>query len=102
MPSFKPFRMHLSEHRKEIMCLHYPSPEVSHIPLAEAKKQLAGGHFPKGSMQPKIESAIRFLESGGKISIVTSPRLAGEALSGQAGTIITPDGINDSVEHDWD
>jgi carbamate kinase len=63
---------------------------LGHIPLAEAKKQLAAGHFPKGSMRPKIESAIRFLESGGEISIVTSPRLAGEALAGQAGTIITP------------
>lgn len=72
--------------------LNYERPDqraLGRIPLAEAKKQLAAGHFLKGSMRPKIESAIRFLESGGKISIVTSPRLAGEALAGKAGTIIT-------------
>ena len=63
---------------------------LGHITLAEAKKHLASGQFPKGSMKPKIESAIRFLEAGGKISIVTSPGKAGEALAGRAGTIITP------------
>ena len=74
--------------------LNYERPDqraLGRIPLEEAKKQLAAGQFPKGSMRPKIESAILFLESGGKISIVTSPRLAGEALAGQAGTIITPE-----------
>jgi carbamate kinase len=85
--------------------LNYERPDqraLGRIPLAEAKKQLAAGHFLKGSMRPKIESAIRFLESGGKVSIVTSPRLAGEALAGKAGTIITSDGIHESVEPDGD
>jgi len=63
---------------------------LSRITVAEAKTYLAAGHFPKGSMRPKIESAVKFLESGGETAIITSPRLAGEALAGKAGTIIVP------------
>ena len=55
----------------------------------EAEKYLAAGHFLKGSMQPKMESAIRFVRSGGKAAIITSPALAADALAGRAGTIIT-------------
>jgi carbamate kinase len=73
--------------------LNYERPDqrpLGRIPVAEAKTHLAAGHFLKGSMRPKIESAIRFLESGGEIAIVTSPRLAGKALAGEAGTIMVP------------
>jgi carbamate kinase len=63
---------------------------LGRIPLGEARTHLAAGQFRKGSMGPKIESAIRFLEAGGKIAVVTSPPLAREALAGRAGTIITP------------
>ena len=63
---------------------------IGKISRAEAKSLLAAGQFMSGSMLPKIESAIRFLDAGGDIAIVTSPRLAGEALAGHAGTIITP------------
>jgi carbamate kinase len=59
------------------------------IALGEAQRHMEAGHFLKGSMLPKIESAIRFLRSGGEISIITSPALAEEALAGRAGTIIT-------------
>lgn len=73
--------------------LNYERPDqkaIGRIPLAEAKEFFNAGHFQRGSMRPKIESAIRFLESGGEIAIVTSPGLAAEALAGNAGTIITP------------
>lgn len=56
--------------------------------VREAKKRLAQGQFPPGSMGPKIESAIEFLESGGQEVIITSPELMGDALKGRAGTRI--------------
>jgi carbamate kinase len=73
--------------------LNYERPDqaaLGHISLGDARTHLAAGQFRKGSMGPKIESAIRFLESGGKIAVVTSPPLAREALAGRAGTIIMP------------
>ena len=54
----------------------------------DAQACLDAGQFPKGSMGPKIESALRFLASGGKKAIITSPANALEALSGRGGTTI--------------
>ena len=57
--------------------------------LAEAKKYLAEGtHFLKGSMAPKIQAIIWFLEAGGKQAIVTNPENIGRALNGETGTRI--------------
>lgn len=64
--------------------------ELDKITLAEAKQFLAEGHFPPGSMGPKIEAAISFLEAGGKEVIITSIDKAHEAVSGNAGTKIIP------------
>ncbi len=60
------------------------------ITLAEAKQFLTEGHFPPGSMGPKIEAAISFLESGGKEVIITSIDKAHQAVLGKAGTKIVP------------
>jgi carbamate kinase len=58
--------------------------------LAEAKKYLAEGtHFAKGSMAPKIQAIIRYLEAGGKHAIITNPENIGRALRGETGTHIT-------------
>ncbi len=46
------------------------------------------GHFPEGSMGPKIEAAIGFLRAGGKEVVITSPELINEAMEGRAGTRI--------------
>ena len=59
--------------------------------VTEAKQYYAEKHFPPGSMGPKIEAAITFLESGGEKVIITSIDRAAEALDGQAGTLILPD-----------
>lgn len=48
----------------------------------------ADGHFPAGSMGPKVESALCFLEGGGSTAIITSIGLVSEALQGRAGTRI--------------
>jgi carbamate kinase len=64
---------------------------LDHMTLPEAKEYLAEEHFAPGSMAPKIESVIRFLEAGGPQALITDPVSIGEALAGTAGTWITPE-----------
>ncbi len=61
---------------------------LDHLTVAEAKKYLAEGQFPAGSMGPKIEAAIQFLEEGGKRVIITSIENSSKAVSGETGTVI--------------
>lgn len=65
---------------------------LDRITLSEVKAYLAeGNHFAKGSMAPKIQAIIWFLEAGGKQAIITNPENIGRALRGETGTWITPD-----------
>lgn len=79
----------------EKVALNFGKPDqkwLDRITLSEAKKYLAEGtHFAKGSMAPKIEAIIWFLESGGKQAIITNPENIGRALNGETGTWIIPD-----------
>ena len=59
------------------------------ISVSEAKRYLKEGHFPAGSMGPKIEASIDFLINGGKKVIITSPEKIRQALSGREGTHIS-------------
>ncbi|MHA1671716.1 MAG: carbamate kinase [Promethearchaeota archaeon] len=52
----------------------------------EARKYMNEGHFPPGSMGPKIQAVINFLESGGERAIITSIEKIKEAIEGNAGT----------------
>jgi carbamate kinase len=61
---------------------------ISHATLAEMKQYLTEGHFKPGSMKPKIESIIQFLEGGGEKAIITSPENLLKAVKGEAGTTI--------------
>ncbi len=62
---------------------------LDRMTLEEAKKYLAEGtHFAKGSMAPKIQAIIRFLEAGGKQALITNPENIGRALRGETGTLI--------------
>jgi carbamate kinase len=64
---------------------------VDRLTLAEAKGHLAEGtHFAPGSMAPKIEACIEFVEHAGGEAIITSPEHLEAALSGEAGTRIVP------------
>ena len=63
---------------------------LEHIVLADARRYLAEGQFPKGSMGPKVEAIIAFLEGGGGRALITNPPNLGRALSGAAGTHIVP------------
>ncbi len=62
--------------------------DLGELKVADAKKYLLEGQFPKGSMGPKIESAIQFIESGGEICIITSTEKMTEAIEGKTGTRI--------------
>jgi carbamate kinase len=64
--------------------------DVDTMTVAEAKRWAAEGHFKPGSMLPKIEAAIAFLEGGGREAIITDPPHLGLALEGRAGTHVIP------------
>lgn len=75
------------------VAIHFGTPEqrdLDRMTLSEAKAYSAEGHFAPGSMGPKIEAAIDFVEHGGERAIVTQPHLLEEALHGEAGTQIVP------------
>ncbi|MBI5810744.1 MAG: carbamate kinase, partial [Deltaproteobacteria bacterium] len=61
---------------------------LAKIRVKEAKRYLAQGEFAPGSMGPKVEAAIEFIEAGGKEVIITSPELLSDALQGRAGTSV--------------
>jgi carbamate kinase len=77
----------------EKVSLNFGKPDqrdIDRMTLAEAKKFLEEGtHFAKGSMAPKIQAIIWFLENGGKQAIITNPENIGRALRGETGTWIT-------------
>lgn len=63
--------------------------DLDTLSIDEAKQYISEGHFAPGSMLPKIEAAVKFVESKpGRISIITSLDKAVEALAGKAGTTI--------------
>ena len=59
--------------------------------VSEAEKFLEEGHFGVGSMEPKIKSAIYFLEHYGKKVVLTSLKKLEDALKGNSGTTIIKD-----------
>ena len=78
----------------EKVAIHFGKPDekwLDKLTLAEAKQYLAEGtHFAKGSMAPKIQAIIWFLENGGKQALITNPENIGRALKGETGTWIVP------------
>lgn len=61
---------------------------LSHVSLEELKTYLAQGHFSAGSMGPKVEAVIQFIEDGGKRATIAHLDKAYEALLGQTGTYV--------------
>ena len=78
----------------EKVAIHFNKPEqrwLDEMTLSEARRYLAEGHFPMGSMGPKIEAIASFLEPGGaRRAIITNPPNLGRALSGATGTHVVP------------
>ncbi len=62
--------------------------DLRDITVSEAQRYMKEGHFGKGSMEPKVFAAIRFIRSGGKSAIISSLDRAIDALAGKAGTRI--------------
>ena len=63
---------------------------IDTMTVAEAKRYMEEGHFAKGSMLPKIQAIIWFLESGGKEALITDPENIARALRGETGTRLVP------------
>ncbi len=71
--------------------LHYGSPSeefLRTLTLKQASRYIEEGHFPPGSMGPKIEAAMQFIERGGKRAVITSIDKIKDAVTGKAGTEI--------------
>jgi carbamate kinase len=77
----------------EKVALNFGKPNqkpLDKMTLVEAKQYYKEGHFPLGSMGPKIQAVISYLENGGKKALVTNPENIERALQGETGTYITP------------
>ena len=61
------------------------------LTVAEARRLLAAGEFPPGSMGPKVEAAVQFVEAGGALAVITSLDQVAQADRGVAGTLISRD-----------
>jgi carbamate kinase len=74
------------------VALNYNTPNqkwIDTMSVEKAKRYLAEGHFKEGSMKPKIEASISFVENGGEKSVIGSLFSASAAIKGKAGTTIT-------------
>lgn len=78
------------------VAINFGKPEQTELEscrLSEITRYRDQKHFPAGSMGPKIEAAIEFLQSGGRMVTISSFANARKALAGEAGTRIVPDNI---------
>jgi carbamate kinase len=77
----------------EKVALNFGKPDevwLDRLRLSQAKQYLAEStHFAKGSMEPKIEAAVKYLERGGVRAIITNTDNIGRAVAGETGTHIT-------------
>lgn len=78
----------------EKVAINFGKPDqkwLDKMTVAEAKAYLEEGiHFAKGSMAPKIQAAVWYLENGGKEALITNPENIGRALKKETGTWIVP------------
>ena len=73
------------------VCLNFGKPDqkdIKHVRIQELKKYVQEGHFAPGSMLPKIQAIIEFIENGGERAIITNPSSLSLAIEGKAGTHI--------------
>jgi carbamate kinase len=73
----------------EKVAIRYRRPDqrfLDRMTPAEARRHLAAGEFPAGSMGPKVRAAIEFIERGGQEVVITSPDHLEEAVAGRTGT----------------
>lgn len=63
---------------------------LDQMTAAEARQYIAEGHFAKGSMLPKIQAILKYIDNGGKKALITDPAHIKDALNGKTGTWILP------------
>ena len=76
------------------VAIHFGTPqqrELDRVTVSEVKRYLDEGHFPEGSMGPKVQAAIKFINGGGKRAIIAHLDEALPALRGETGTHIVAD-----------
>ena len=76
----------------EKVCLNFGKPDqktLDHMTVADAKQYIAEGHFKPGSMLPKVQACVQFVEQGGSEALITSPEALPAALAGKTGTRVT-------------
>jgi carbamate kinase len=77
----------------ERVCLNYRMPDqrmLDRVTVAEARRYQQEGHFRAGSMGPKVEAAVRFVEASGTRAVIGPLQGAARALRGETGTEIIP------------
>ena len=77
----------------EKVAIHFNTPQqewLDEMSVAQARLYLAEGHFAPGSMAPKVEACIAFIERGGHRALITDPPNLTRALNGETGTWIVP------------
>jgi carbamate kinase len=75
----------------EKVCVNFGKPEqkaLGETSTTDMQRYMAEGHFPAGSMLPKIEASLSFIANGGKRVIITTPEKLTHALRGETGTHI--------------
>ncbi len=75
----------------EKVAINFTTPDrrwLDRMTVAEAKKHYADNQFDRGSMGPKIQAVIEFIEGGGQTGLITNPENVGRALAGETGTFI--------------
>ena len=77
----------------EKVAINFNKPDqrwLDRITAAEARQYLQEGHFAKGSMLPKIQAILKYLDCGGKAALITDPEHIKDAMDGKTGTWILP------------
>ncbi len=64
--------------------------DLERMTLSEARQYMEEGHFAPGSMYPKIEAVVDFMERGGPKALITNPDNIARALAGETGTVVVP------------
>jgi carbamate kinase len=75
----------------ERVCLNFGKPgqrAIDTMSVADARRYIAEGHFQPGSMLPKVQACIGFIESGGREAFITSPEAMADVFEGRSGTRI--------------
>jgi carbamate kinase len=77
----------------ERVAINFNKPDqrwLDRLTVTEAKRYYADNQFDKGSMGPKIQALVEYLEAGGQQGLITDPPNIGRALAGKSGTLIVP------------